>query len=151
MNEESKSTSYWERPSKNVEVYDRGTEGIYKSGSDGKIVWEYFPVFTRLLEGDQLSDALKNRMFDGPDGPDVCYKTMKTEGIERINGKDCYKVVKIPEKGTERTVYYDRESFMIVKITAYNINPQETYKREVYFEEYQKIDNILFPYKTVYF
>lgn len=73
---------------------------------------------------------------------------MKTEGIEQINGKDCYKVVKTSEKDTERIVYYDKKSFMIIKTT---VNLQGNSKSEVYNEEYKKINGILFPYKTVFF
>ena len=40
---------------------------------------------------------------------------------------------------------------MIVKTVTYNINPQGTFKLEAYSEEYQKINNILVPYKTVIF
>ena len=95
--------------------------GKVREGSNGKIAWVISPFEgTRLLEGDELS----NYQFDGLDGPDVPYKSMKTEGIEQINGKDCYKVVKIPEKGTERTVYYDKKSFIIVKTVVDAIIPQ---------------------------
>jgi hypothetical protein len=72
------------------------------------------------------------------------YKSMKTEGIEQINGKECYKVVKTPEKGSDTIEYYDKNSYLIVK-TIHYING------ETDIEEYQKINNILFPYKEVHF
>ena len=83
---------------------------------------------------------------------DMPYKSMKTEGIERINGKDCYKVVKIPEKGSETTVYYDKKSFLIVKEMSYFKPPQRgSIKIETYYEDYRKINGILFSFKTVVF
>ena len=138
MNKEVKDTIYRERPNKFYQSADTGA----RSGSNGKIAW----AGTHLLEGDELSNFLLATKFDGLDGPDVPYKSMKTEGIERINGKDCYKVVKTPEEGSERIVYYDKKSFLIVKITTHG-----NIKIERYIEEYQKINDILFPYKRVSF
>lgn len=152
MNIDAKCTVYQERPDKYYLLADVGDMGTERTGSDGRMAWRVSSFSgTYLLEGEELSNTLIQNMFDGPDGPDVPYKSMKTEGIEQINGKDCYKVVKTPEKGTERIVYYDKKSFMIVKTITDNITPQGTYMVEAYFEEYQKIDNILFPYKIVRF
>ena len=152
MNMDVKDTIYQERPDKYYLLADMGTMGITRAGSDGKMAWEVSPFSgTRLREGEELSNTLIEYMFHGPDGPDVPYKTMKTEGIEQINGKDCYKVVKTPEKGTERIVYYDKKSFMIVKTSIDDISPTGTFKLERYIEEYQKINNILFPYKIAIF
>ena len=68
---------------------------------------------------------------------------MKTEGIEQINGKDCYKVVKTTEMDFTRTVYYDKESFLIVKIT------RDNNKAGQYYEDYRKVNGILFPFKKM--
>lgn len=153
INMDAKVTIYQERPDMYYCLTDLGTMGKEKAGSDGKMAWIVSPTSgTRLLEGEELSNTLIKNMFDGPDGPDVSYNSMKTEGIEEINGKACYKVIKTPENGTTRTVYYDKESFMIVKTITDNISPEGTNKIEFYTEEYQKINNILFPYKiALYF
>jgi hypothetical protein len=152
MNIDVKCTIYQERPDKYYLLADVGAMGKVRAGSDGRMAWNVSPFSgTRLLKGEELSNTLIESMFDGPDGPGVPYKSMKTEGKEQINGKDCYKVVKIPERGTERIVYYDNKSFMIVKTITDNISPQGTYKYETYYEEYRKINNILFPYKIVRF
>jgi zinc protease len=152
INKDAKVTIYQERPDKYYCLTDLGVMGKEKAGSDGKMAWIISPTSgTRLLEGEELSNTLIKNMFDGPDGPDVPYNSMKTEGIEEINGKACYKVVKTPEKGTTRTIYYDKESFMIVKTITDNISPEGTNKIEFYTEEYQKINNILFPYKMTLF
>ena len=152
MNIDAKCTIYHERPDKYYLLADLGTMETERTGSDGRMAWRVSSFSgTYLLEGEELSNTLIQNMFDGPDGSDIPYKSMKTEGIEQVNGKDCYKVVKTPEKGSERIVYYDKESFMIEKTITYNINPQGTFKLEAYPEEYQKINNILFPYKIVRF
>jgi len=140
-----KDTEYMERPNN---YYQSGDSGL-RSGSNGKMFWQIYRLQPpHLLEGEQLSNHLIENLFDGPDGPHVPYKSMKTEGIEQINGKDCYKVIKTPEKGPKRTVYYDKNNFTIVKTTTHQ-NENNEYSR--YIEEYQKINNIFFPYKVVFY
>ncbi|MFC1840587.1 hypothetical protein ACFL1N_13475 [Thermodesulfobacteriota bacterium] len=142
-NMEVKDVIYQERPN-NFYFSDESTPERATWGYNGKMVWHKNPHSgARILEGDEASNYLPSTIFDGPDGPDARYKSMKTEGVEQINGKDCYKVVKTLETGPERTVYYDKKSFMIVKITSHST--------EEYFEEYQKINGILFPYKEIIF
>jgi len=148
MNMVIKVTEYRERPHYVSRVFDTGP----REGSNGKMAWDVNSLETRLFEGDALANVLMRDIFDGPDGTDARYKSMKTEGIEQINGKDCYKVVKTPEEGTERIVYYDKKSFMIVTTIEYFKGPPlGNNKFETYIEEYQKINNILFPYKDVTF
>ena len=148
MNRGIKDTIYQERPNNFYVVMDTGI----REGADGKMAWMISPRGARLIEGNNLARYLREHSFDGFDGPDASYKTMKTEGIEQINGKGCYKVVKTPEKGTERTVYYDKNNFMIVKDVSYFKNPQgENTKVEICYEDYKKINGILFPYKEMTF
>jgi hypothetical protein len=102
-----KTTSYKERPNNFYNVLDTGV----KEGSNDKIAWDVNPHSgARLFEEGLLPHLLRNHLFDGADGPDARYKSMKTEGVEQINRKECYKVLKTPEKGPERTVYYDKKT-----------------------------------------
>ena len=145
MNKELKITQYKERPNNLLSIYDSGA----RVGSNGKIAWSIHPQNgARLLEGLELTIILSGAKFDRPDEP---YKSMKTEGIEQINGKDCYKVVKTAEKGRETIEYYDKNTFMIVKTMSYSEGLQGNNKIEIYNEEYKKINGILFPYKEVHF
>ena len=83
-------TSYQERPDKEYALCEADKD-ILRFGSNGKIAWTIHPQNgARLFEGVELSSRLLAAKFDQPDVP---YKSMKTEGIEQINGKDCYKVV----------------------------------------------------------
>jgi zinc protease len=158
-NIEIKITEYRERPN-NVcmifRVLGEGSSGKMewldeglREGSNGKIAWDVNSnPGTRLIEGDSLAAFLREHSVDGPDGPDARYKSMKTEGIEQINGKDCYKVVKTLEQGFKRAVFYDKKSYMIVKTSGLG---QGNRLFEVYNEGYKKINGILFPYKEVSF
>ena len=145
-NKKIKATDYKEPPNN----YYQSSSGGTSIGTNGKIAWIINPkTGVRLLEGLEASIYLSaGRIYR----PDVPYKSMKTEGIEQINGKDCYKVVKTPEKGNEKIFYYDTKSFLIVKTIDFFKLPQRgNNKFEVYFEGYQKINGILFPYKEVHF
>ncbi len=159
MNSDEIFTGYRERPYKLFSLGGRAlgesTVGMIKYGSNGKTAWCINPDgVARLLEGDQLSIWLSATKFRVHTRPYLVrpYKSMQTEGIEQINGKECYKVVKTLENGTERIEYYDKNSFLIVKTVNYVKDPQgENTKMEFYYEDYKKINGILFPYKSVNF
>lgn len=149
VNIDEKSTEYQERPDKSY-AFSETNKGITRYGSNGKIAWTIDPNHrAHLSEGNELSMRLFYAKFDRPD---ETYESMTTEGIEQINGKDCYKVVKITDKGTEKVVYHDKKSFMIVKNIDYFKGPtQGINKAETYYEDYKEINGILFPFKIVTF
>ena len=146
---ETKETSYRERPDKNYTITDCGTVGKYESGSDGKVAWEINPFLgtRRLLEGDELASRLLQDSFDGPDAWKRMYKSVKNEGVEDVNGKECYKVVFMPREGAPRTVYYDKETFLINKAVSDMKTPQGTSRSETWSLDYKEIAEILTPYK----
>jgi hypothetical protein len=149
---EAKAIYYQERPNKFYALTDLGARGKERSGSDGKIAWVISPISgDRVLKGEELANKLLDNSFNGADGYDTPYKMMKTEGIEEINGKSCYKVVKTPERGSTRTTYYDKESFLIVKSVTDLITQQGTISAETYYEDMQQVDGIFFPHRITTF
>jgi hypothetical protein len=149
---EAKAVYYQERPNKFYSLTDLGAGGEERSGSDGKIAWVISPFSgPRVLEGEELTNKLLDNSFNGADGYDTPYKMMKTEGIEEIDGKTCYKVVKTPEKGSPRITYYDKDSFLIVKTATELITPQGTINEETYYEGSLKVNDISFPQKITTF
>jgi hypothetical protein len=151
MNKEAKETIYQERSGNFYKLRVDLGEPDWRErwGYDGKNGWIVNPHSgAKLFEGVELSNFIYSITFDGVDGPDVRYKSMKTEGIELINGKECYKILKILEEPFKRAVYYDKKSFMIVKSVEYGLGNN---KLEIYNEEYKKKNGILFPYKEVLF
>lgn len=95
MNIGVKHTDYSERPNKYYQ-----SVGKARFGANGKISWSINPDgVARLFEGYELSMRLLGAKFRVLNQPYMPYKSMKTEGTERINGKECYKVVKTGEKG----------------------------------------------------
>jgi hypothetical protein len=149
---EAKAIYYQERPNKFYSLTDLGAGGKERSGSDGKIAWVISPFSgPRVLEGEELANKLLDNSFNGADGYDTPYKMMKTEGIEEIDGKTCYKVVKTPEKGSPRITYYDKESFLIVKTATDLITQQGTINAETYYKDILKVNDISFPHKITTF
>jgi hypothetical protein len=125
-----------------------GTRGKAKYGSDGKVFWVISPVTgTRVLEGEQSANRLLDYMFDGPDAWKVFFESVKTEGIEDVNGRACYKVVFTPNQGSPRINYYDKKSFLLVKQINEAKNQSGTNKIETFFEDYKKSGGILSAHK----
>jgi CubicO group peptidase (beta-lactamase class C family) len=149
---EYKVFSYKERPNKNYLLSDLGAMGEMKSGSDGDVVWEISPITgTRVLEGEERIAKLLDNEFDGPDAWKSSYKIVKTEGIEDVNGKACYKVVLTPHELSPRVAYYDKESFLAAKYTMKVRIQSGSFKVDVFPEDYRKVGDILSPHKMSYF
>jgi hypothetical protein len=140
---------YQERPDKNYILADMGVMGKSKSGSDGKMAWEISPFNgTRVLEGKQLANKLLENSFDGPDTWKKMYKSVKTEGVESVNGRACYKLVYVSNTGSIIIRYFDKDSYLEVKNVSEGKNSQGTIKVEQFFEDYKETGGILFPRKT---
>ena len=89
--------------------------------------------------------------FDGPDAWKTSCKSVKTEGIDDVNGKACYKVVLTPHELSQRLLYFDKESFLAVKYVMEVKNPSGTFKLDAFLEDYRKAGDILSPHKINYF
>lgn len=149
MGMDIKLTWYQERPDKNYILADMGVMGKSKSGSDGKIAWEIGPFNgTRVLEGEQLANKLLENSFDGPDTWKKMYKNVKTEGVEDVKGKACYKVVYTRNTGLQITKYFDKISYLEVKIVSEGKNRQGPIQVEQIIEDYKETGGILFPRKV---
>ncbi len=139
---------YKERPHKSYSISDLGAMGKIESGSDGKVAWEISPFSgTRVLEGEELATRLLDTVFDVREAWKGLYKSVTTEGVEDVNGRACYKVIMTPEEGLQRIVYYDKETFLMVKTYREAKNQRGTDSIELYMEDYHKTGEILSAHK----
>lgn len=145
---EYKTVIYMERDNRNYVLADIDAMGEIKYGSDGNVTWEISPLTgTRVLEGEELANRLFDIAFDGVVTWKTLCKSVKTEGIEDVNGSSCYKVVFTPEEGSPREVYFDKKSFLAVKIASEVKYQNESSRIETFLEDYRKVGDILLPHK----
>lgn len=145
-------TAYHGAPNKVlIEINIEGI-GTIRDGSDGKVAWTVSSIQgPRIKEGDEramelrhadISDALHWRDY---------YKSVVTEGIEKVDGKDCYKVVMTPKdgEGGPETQYIDKETNLPVKMAVTIKGPMGEIATETLVSDYRKEGDLLMPHKLV--
>jgi hypothetical protein len=72
---------------------------------------------------------------------------LSLEGIEKVEGKNAYKVIMILPSGIKWTQYYDVESGLKVKELK-NINsPMGLFQQEIIYYDYKDAEGILYPFR----
>jgi hypothetical protein len=141
-------TAYHAEPAKMlVEVNIEGI-GTIRDGSDGKTAWEVSAIQgPRIKEGDEKAVALRQGLFNPELHWRENYKSVTTAGIEKVDGKDCYKVVMTPNEGSPETRYYDKETNLPVKMTMTLKSPMGELPTEALIGDYRKEGDLLMAHK----
>lgn len=143
-------TAYHAAPDKMlVEVNIEGI-GMIRDGSDGKIAWEVSAIQgPRLKEGDEKTVALREGDFNSSVHWRDHFKQVVTEGIVKVDGKDCYKIVMTPNEGSPETQYVDKETNLPIKTEMTLKGPMGEIPVEASIGDYRKEGDLLMPHKTI--
>ena len=68
------------------------------------------------------------------------------EDVEKVNGKDAYKVDMILPSGTKWIQYYDPQTWLKVKESKSITVPQGTYTQDTFFDDYREVDGVKYPF-----
>jgi zinc protease len=72
---------------------------------------------------------------------------LSLEGIEKVEGKDTYKVIMTLPSGIKWTQYYDVESGLKVKEQKLINSPMGSFQQEIIYDNYKEAEGILYPFK----
>jgi outer membrane lipoprotein-sorting protein len=104
----------------------------------------------RTVEGSQL-DAMRNGSFPSPL---LTYKelgaTMALGDREKVGGKDAYVIKMTPKAGPATRLFFDAESFMLVRTTVTLNVPQlgGDIEQVVDFSDFRDVDGLKIPFIT---
>jgi len=141
-------TSYHAAPDKMLmEVNIQGV-GLIRDGSDGEVAWEISAMQgPRLKEGDEKAVALREAQFNATLHWREHYKQVVTAGVEKVDGKDCYKLVLTPNQGSPETQYFDKETSLPVKIAMTVKSPMGELPTESLIGDYRQEGDLLMPHR----
>jgi len=150
MNIKGSMTSYHSAPDKMlVEVEIQGI-GTIRDGWDGKVAWELSALQgPRIKDGDERAVAEREGDFNGAVHWRDHFKEVVTQGIEKVDGKDCYKILMTPKEGSPETQYFDKETNLPVKVEMTLKGPMGEIHTEGTLGDYRKEGDLLIPHKTV--
>ena len=143
-------TTYKQAPSRSYMELDLPMIGKFRQGSDGKIAWSITPMDgAKLLEGEQLEQALRAARYNGDLYWRELCKRVETVGTEDVDGKPAYIVVRTYKVGKPITDYYDAASNLLVKGIAKQQTPNGEVRSEILVSDYRTEGGILIPHKIV--
>ncbi len=139
-------TVYQEQPNYYYSVADMMRKA--EAGTDGNVVWEINPMTgPSIKEGKERANLLIDYSFNPILSWKEYFKNAVIEGMEDVKGKQCFKVILTPFEGSERTYYFDKDSFLIVKTAMERKTAFGDAMVETYLDDYREVDGVLGPFK----
>jgi hypothetical protein len=121
--------------------------GKIEEGFDGETAWENSALQgPRILEGDEKLEAKRAATLSLITSWRDVYKDAQTVGSEDIDGKPAWKVEMTPKEGRPETFFFDRDSGLLVRISAVFSSPLGDISAESTMSDFRTIDGIQTPF-----
>jgi hypothetical protein len=117
------------------EIIFDGKEGLKKAGGQ-----------ENKIEGNELEKLKFESSIHFLLDIDSLGIQLRLAGIEKIKGKDAYKIEMILPSGTKWIQYYDPETGLKVKETKNITTPQGTFTQENFYSNYKDVDGVMYPF-----
>jgi len=99
-----------------------------------------------VKEGAEKAQAMIEKLNSELNWRDI-FKEEKTDGVDKVDGKECYKVVLTPTEGAPITQCYDKQSNLIVKMTLTTQGPTGQLTVDSFATDYRKEGDVLVAHK----
>ena len=119
----------------NQEVVYNGTEGIKTAAGQ-----------TTKIEGNELEKLKYEASLHFILNMDSLGVQLKLAGMEKVKGKNAYKIEMILPSGTKWIQYFDPETGYKIKETKNITTPQGTFTQENYYSDYRNVDGVKYPF-----
>jgi len=138
-------TIYQKAPDKMKQIITTSsiTQNIYFEG--GKGVMEIAGK-TIDINGSELEKLKYESMINFIINIDSLGIKLNSDGIEKINDKDCYKIEVIFPSGFKTTQYFDIKTWLKVKQIENVTAAKKTFVQETYFGDYREVRGVKYPF-----
>ena len=124
--------------------------GTGREGMNGDVVWTMSDMQgSSVADGEVRDSKLRDATFNSELKWKDIYKSVECVGIEKVDDRDCYKVVKTPPTGKPQTSYYDVETKLLVKKDSVVSTEMGEIPIESFSSDYRKVDGVMIPHKEV--
>lgn len=142
-------TVYAARPDKFYSIAESPMIGKIERGTDGKIFWEKSTMGgSRILEGEELEEALKDARFEGLVYWRTTYDSVAVSGIDTVAGNPAYEVVLKARNSRPRRYFFDSSSGLLVKTVSTAKTQMGDIDVVSYISDYRKVGNVLQSHRT---
>ncbi len=142
-------TAYQAKPGKAYSIVESAMTGKIESGTDGSVVWEMSAMAgPQIKEGKEKALLLHLNTFDRLAYWRKSFKTVETSGLEDVNGRPCYRVLATPHEAPPQTLFFDRDTHLLSKLTMTMETQAGTVPMESYFGDHKAVDGIRIPHRV---
>ena len=143
-------TSYSARPNLMYAVIESPQLGKMERGiSREGVAWENSMMTgPSIKEGKEKQQMLDDALIDKMVRWKEVYSKAENMGIENVDGKECYKVVFTTKNGSTETLYFEKESGLLVKTERTIHSQMGEIQSAVSIKDYRETDGILTSYLT---
>jgi hypothetical protein len=121
--------------------------GRMEQGFDGETAWEMSALQgPRIIEGEEKSAMKHASTFALITSWREQYKSVQTVGTESVNGSPAWKVEMTPQEGRPETFYFDKQSALLVRMSATVASPLGDIPADMTVSDYRALDGIQTPF-----
>ena len=121
--------------------------GKVEEGYDGETAWENSALEgPRILEGDEKASAKRAATLALITSWKQVYKSANTIGEGDVDGKPAWKVEMTPNEGKPETFFFDKNSGLLVRISAVLSTALGDIATEATMSDFRPVDGILTPF-----
>jgi len=140
---------YSAEPDKYYATLDIGGIGTIEMGVTDGIAWEKSAILgPRIKSGEEKAQALREASLNASLNWRKHFPKAEVEGMENVDGDDCYKVVLSPPEGHPQTMYFSKKSGLAVKTTMVATSQMGEVPVSVVVTYYKNFNGVWVPSKT---
>jgi len=122
--------------------------GLVRQGYDGSVAWEANPmVGLREKTGVELADTKLEAELHRELKMKELFPKLEVKGKEKVGDKDAYVVLATPKEGTPVKLYFDAQSWLLLKDDQERETPEGKVPTQTFYEDYREVDGIKMPFK----
>lgn len=141
---------YRAAPNRSRTVVDLGSIGMIEEGVDGDLAWQVSPMTgPRLKTGAEKAFAIRAAAFNSEVRWRDHYDRVELTGVEKVDDRDCYKIVMSGKDANSQTRYYDTKTNLLVKITLIAATVAGEVIADTLMSDYREEGGMISPHKLV--
>jgi hypothetical protein len=145
----AKLTHYSAEPDKYYAVMDMPGIGAVEMGVSNGIAWEKSAILgPRIKNGAERAEALREATLNSTANLRKLYPKITVEGIESVDGEECYKLVLQPNEGNPVTMFFQKKSGLVTKMTTIASSQAGEIPATINISDYKNFGGIWAPAKT---
>jgi len=142
--------AYQAKPNESYSVLESAATGKIESGTTGEVAWQISATAgPQIFEGKEKSYFLHINVFDRLANWRKAFSRVEAAGIENVAGVPCYKIIMTPQDLPSQTIFFDKASWLPIKIAMTVESQAGSIPIETLFSDYRAVNGVLQAHKSV--